>query len=85
MPRDAIRRCMERVADDSVATLGGPAPAAGDPEDAVSRVSHLRVERGTTDRPQEQEDGQSEERDADHDTHQGGMGEDQNCGADRCC
>jgi hypothetical protein len=59
--------------------------AAGDPEDAGVRVNPLRVERGATNRPQQQEDGKSEERDADHNTHQAGMGEDQNCGADRCC
>jgi hypothetical protein len=49
------------------------------------RVGQLRVERGATNRPQPQEDGQSEERDADHNTHQTVVGEDQNCGADRCC
>jgi hypothetical protein len=58
---------------------------AGDPEDEECARINLRVDCALTNRPQQQEDGQSEERDADQDTHQAGMGEDQNCGADRCC
>lgn len=64
---------------------GASAQARGAPEDAGVRVNHLRVEFGATNRPQQQEHGKSEERDADHNTHQASLGEDQNCGADRCC
>jgi hypothetical protein len=59
--------------------------SAGYPEDAGVRVNHLRAEFGATNRPQQQEHGKSEERDAYHNTHQASLGEDQNCGADRYC
>jgi hypothetical protein len=49
-------------------------------------VNQPRVERGSaTNRPQKQEDGKSEERDADHDTYHASVGEDRDHGADRCC